>query len=946
MKPYASLLFALLLATFAPQIQAQDLPQDTQQLKAKEIPVNPNVKIGKLDNGLTYYILKNDRPEDKLELRLVVNAGSILETENQLGLAHFMEHMNFNGTKNFEKNELVDYLQSIGVKFGADLNAYTSFDETVYILPIPSDDKEKLENGFQILEDWAHNATLTDEAIDDERGVVLEEYRLGLGPQKRMMQEYLPKLMYGSRYAERLPIGTKENLENFTYQDVRDYYTDWYRPDLMAVVAVGDLDVNTIETKIKEHFGRIAPVKDPKKRTQYELPNHEETLVAIASDKEAPFTQVQVVYKDPFPAPSITTVYDYREQLAKSLFTTMINNRLRELTQKTNPPFIFGFSYYGGTFVRNKNAYQSIASTSETGQLEALKALLTENERVKQHGFFESEFERAKSSLMAQLEKNYNDRDKQESGRLVNEYVQHYLDDQPIPGIAWEYETTKQLLPTIELAEVSDLINQFIHDDNRVIILTGPEKENLPKVTEAQVMEVVTNVETATIAPYKDEAVRENLLEKKPIPGTIVTTEVDEALQTTTFTLSNGAKLTYKKTDFKNDEILFEAFSFGGSSLLSTEEYLASVYAMNGLAEAGIGGLNQTELSKMMSGKIATVRPYVNLLTEGLSGNAAPKDLQTLFEMIHLYFTSLNKDTEAYQTYIDKQKGFLANILSNPQFYFSEELNKIQNEGNERYVGFPTPEVLDAADYDLAYAKYQERFADAGDFHFFFIGNIDEEKLKQYATIYLASLPASNSEERYNVTEYRRPDVYRKEIIYKGEDPKSFVNMIWREDDIAYTNERALLLDALGEILTIKLVETLREEEAGVYGVGARGDFRKISYPGATFTISFPCGPENVDKLVEAALKEVEKIKMQGPTMEDLNKVKEAYFLEKKENLKKNDYWLSVLVDAASEKRDASKMINNDDLINNLTQNDIQKIAQEILDENYLLGILMPEATE
>ncbi|WP_432410745.1 M16 family metallopeptidase [Rasiella sp. SM2506] len=920
-----------------------DLQNDTKKLESSKIPLNPNVKKGTLENGLTYYIQNNGKPADKLELRLVVNAGSILETEDQLGLAHFMEHMNFNGTKNFQKNELVDYLQSIGVKFGADLNAYTSFDETVYILPIPSDDSEKLEKGFQILEDWAHNATLTDEAIDDERGVVLEEYRLGLGPNKRMMQEYLPKLMYGSQYAKRLPIGTKENLDNFEYKDVRDYYKNWYRPDLMAVIAVGDLDPSELEAKIKKHFGGIAKPKSPKKREEFSMPNHEETLVAIASDTEAPFTQIQIVYKDKFKAPTIETVADFKDDLAKDLFATMINNRLTELTNSPNPPFVFGFSYYGGTFARGKNAYQSVASTSETGQLEGLKALLEENERVKQYGFQPGEFDRAKAAIMARLEKSYNDRDKQESNRIIGQYVQNYLDDAPAPGVAWQYETTKTFLPTIKLEDVSKLINTFIHDDNRVIILTGPEKDALKKVTEAEVLKLLKDVQNSKIEPYKDNVVRKDLVEKLQPKGSITNTQTNTDIGFTTLTLSNGAKVIYKKTDFKNDEVLFEAFSFGGNSLYSDKELLATNYANGGINEAGIGGLSKTDLSKMMSGKIASVSPSIGLTTENLRGQAAPKDLETLFQMVYLYFTDVNKDAEAYQSFISKQKSFLANIMSNPNFYFSDQIDKFQNQGNPRYIGFPSVEDLDAADYDLAYTKFLERFEDAGDFNFYFVGNVDEVKLKEFSEKYIASLPTTNSNETFNPTTFRRKDIHQKKVIYKGADPKSMVNITWREDDVPYNEEEKVLVEALGEVLTIKLIEKLREEEGGVYGAGANGNFRKLSYPGVTFSISFPCGPENVDKLVAAALAEVEKIKADGPTQKDVDKVKEAVLVENKENLEKNNFWMQTLVTAATENRPIHTFVDAKGELETITAKGIQKVAVKYLDDNYFLGILMPE---
>jgi len=917
-----------------------------QTSNTQEIPTDPNVKIGKLDNGLTYYIRNNGKPEDKLELRLAIKAGSILETDEQQGLAHFVEHMNFNGTKNFEKNELVDYLQSIGVKFGADLNAYTSFDETVYILPIPSDDPEKLEGGFTVLEDWAHNALLTEEAIDGERGVVLEEYRLGLGPDKRMMQEYLPKVMYNSRYAERLPIGKKEVIENASYETIRNYYKDWYRPGLMAVIAVGDLDVNTIEQKIKSHFSNLEARENPKERKEYGVPNHDETFVAIATDPEANFSRVQIYYKDLEESKDVVNIEDYKRQLEKDMFSSMINNRLEELANSPKPPFTYGFSYYGGTYSPKKNAYQSFAMAGENSQLEALEALITENERVKRYGFNESEFKRAKEEYLANLERSYKDRDKQESNRIIGQYVSHFLENLPIPGTEWTYEFAKENMDEIKLENINALINDFLHDENRVVVLTGPEKESVKPVTEEEVLAVLSEVENAEIEKYSEEEIRENLISEMPTAGSIKDTKVNEELGITTLTLSNGAKVVFKKTDFKNDEILFSAYSKGGTSLYSDEDYQSTVYANAGLSEAGVGGLDKNSLNKMMSGKIVNVRPQISTYSEGLDGSSTPKDFESMMQMIHLYFTGLNKNEEAYQSFATKQKNFLGNLMSNPNFYFQNELGKFRNEGNPRYTGFPTPEKYDEMDYDLAYQKYQERFADASDFTFFFVGNVDEAKLKEYASKYIASLPASNSKEEYKTPEFREDtDSKREKTVYKGSDPKSQVSIVWN-GETEYDKEDDFALSALGEVLTIKLVEQLREEEGGVYGVGARGNMSEIPYDSYSFSISFPCGPENVEKLTEAALAEVEKIRTNGPNDEDLEKIKETLRLQRKEQIKENRFWLQEMERAQVENREITKNEKYNALVENLKADDLQQMAKKYLGANYLLGVLMPETEE
>jgi len=909
------------------------------------LPVSPNVKVGKLDNGITYYVRENNKPEDKIELRLVVNAGSILETDKQLGLAHFMEHMNFNGTKNFKKNDLVDYLQSIGVKFGADLNAYTSFDETVYILPIPCDNPETLEKGFQVIEDWAHQATLTEEAIDDERGVVLEEYRLGLGADKRMLAEYLPKLMYGSKYADRLPIGTKEVLENFDYEEVRSFYRDWYRPDLMAVVAVGDLPVEEIEKKVIDHFSGIKMPENPKKRESHELPNHDETLIAIASDKEQPFSQVQIMYKDHENAKVNKTYGDYRQSIVEQLFGTLINNRLNELRNAADPPFVFASTGYGGTFARTKNAYQSFAFTSPDGQLRAFKVLLEENQRVKEHGFQESELERARASILANMERLYNDRDKMESNRILGEYIRNYLDEEPIPGIEVEFELYKKYLPEIQLAEINGLIDKFIHDDNRVIIFTGPEKEGVDEVTEEEILAVLKEVEANKVAAYEDEEVAESLIAEMPKKGKVTSTSENKAVGTKTMVLSNGAKVTIKKTDFKNDEIAFQAYSPGGTSLYSDEEIQATAFANGGLTSAGVGEFSLNDMGKYMSGKIARVGPSIRSDGEYFSGNAAPKDIETLFQMVHLYFTDMKKDDEAYQSYLNKQKGFVGNFLADPSFYFGNEVAKHRNKGNARYTGFPTPEKLDAADYDMAYAKYQERMADAGDFHFYFVGNVDEAQIQSLSEQYLASLPSNGRTEEYKAPTFRQADKHEKFIVNKGTEPKSSVQISWSEE-VEYDGDMRMAVDALGEVLSIKLVEILREEEGGVYGVGAQGNLSRRPYPNISFGISFPCGPENVDKLVALALKEVEKVKTEGVSEKDLNKVKETYLVDYKEQIKTNRFWISRLMDADKYGKDPAKIFEYEEKVNALTPKQLSEIAQKYLDDNYFLAILMPEEGE
>ena len=934
MKKINNLVFGIMLFPLAVFAQQMDY--------SKAIPFDSSVKTGKLENGLTYYIKKNAKPENKVDLRLVVNAGSILEADDQQGLAHFMEHMCFNGTKRFPKNQLVDYLQSIGVKFGQHLNAYTSFDETVYFLPIPSDDPEKLEKGFQIIEDWAFNTVLTPEEIDKERGVVLEEYRLGLGAGKRMQGRYISKMMHDSHYAERLPIGQKEVLEKFKYQSLINFYKDWYRPNLMSVIVVGDIDVAEMEQKIISHFSTYKNPAKEKPRKIYDVPNHKETFVAVESDKEASSAQVQLLYKDYGAPKQVVTVGDFKNSLVEGLFSTLLNTRLDELTNSATPPFTYGYSYYGGTFARNKKGYQSVAMSQEDKQLSALKVLVTENERAKKFGFTQGELERAKLEFYASIEKAYNDREKTNSVNFVGEYQANFLEKEPVPGIEWTYQTMKQVMPLITLKDVNSLIKDYVKEDNRVIILTGPEKEGLKKVTEQQVLDAL-KVNADELKPYEDAAVASSLIRNEVKPGTIVSRESNTKIGTKTLLLSNGVKVTYKNTDFKNDEVLFEAVSIGGTNLYSNEDMKKVQFANGALAEAGFSGLKLNDINKFMTGKIARVNPYIGTTTEGLRGNATPKDLEYLFQMTHAYFTDLNMDVTAFDGYKQKQASFFNNMASTPSFYFQQEFYSYLNKENPRFNGLiPNEKTWGETDYALAYKKYKERFANAADFEFYFVGNIDDKAMEGYAVKYLASLPATGKKEKAIDLGYRMLKGDLKKVVNKGTDPKSNVTIMYY-GDATYSAKDAMSMQALGEVLTIKLIEQLRENESGVYGVSARGSLSKIPNAMYSFTIGFPCGPDNAEKLTASALKELQNIIDNGPDEKDVAKFKEGELADFRKDSKENRYWLSNFTRSYTNGNSPEDVLKFEEMVNAVTAKDLQNIAKQYLTKDKVIGMLMPE---
>lgn len=914
----------------------------------QSIPITSEVEIGQLENGLTYYLQNNPKPDDIVELRMVVNTGSVMEDEDQLGLAHFLEHMAFNGTKSFEKNDIVSYLQSIGVEFGADLNAYTSFDETVYILPIPSENFEDVDKGFQVLKEMIFDMTLYPEDIDAERGVVAEEYRTTLGARWRMIKKYLPEMMYGSKYAERLPIGTIESIESFSHESLKRFYKDWYRPDLMALVVVGDMDVNTMKELITKYFEDVPKPNNPRERVVYSLPNHMDTKISSVSDEEAFVNTVQVLYKDLEDTSPMTTVGDYRSYLIDRLFSNMINARLDELATSSNPPFLNASSSYGSGFARTKKIYSSSATSTNAESLPTtVEAIFTENKRVSEHGFLQSELDRAKQNILTSLESQVKEKGKQNSSRLVSQYIRHFLESEPIPGIEWEFETAKKLVENIKLQEVSDRINDYIHLENMVVVVQQKEEEGKVIFDDDSVRKIIREVENSQVTAYLESELRSNLIEVLPKAGSIVKRSYDEKLDVTRLVLSNGVKVTYKQTDFKNDEILFSAYSKGGLSLLSDDELKAVEIALqiNANAQAGYGGLSVSDLEKLMSGNTASVSSSIGQYSEGLNGNSSPKNIESLFQMIYLHHTSLNKNPDYFNAFINNVKGFYKGILSNPEFYFQVAVAEQKNIGNDRYLGFPKDEDFDAISYDKTYDFHVDRFADANDFSYYFVGNFEASDLEGFVETYLGSLPVSNMEDEIIVSDFRQQDAYKEFTVRKGTDPKSFVNIDWIEV-VKYDEDVKLAASALSDIISNKLIEKLREDESGVYGVGASSSFREIPYPQLSFSIVFPCGPEKARDLIEFSLELIEDIKTNGISEKDLNKVKESLRVNYKENIEQNSYWLSYLNNTNQYDRDPYRLYKYLDKVDALTTEDLQNIAIQYLDENYFLAILYPEEIE
>ncbi len=903
------------------------------------LPVDPKIRIGKLDNGLRYYIRKNVKPENRAELRLVVNAGSILEDDDQQGLAHFVEHMAFNGTEKFAKQELVNYLESIGMRFGPDLNAYTSFDETVYMLQIPTDSSAIVQTGFDILSEWAHFLSFDSTEIEKERGVVIEEWRLGQGAQARMRDKQFPILFKGSRYAERLPIGRKAVLDTFHHESLKRFYQKWYRPELMAVVAVGDFDPGQIEDQIKTHFKEIPASRTAVERPLYPVPDHSETLFTIVADPEATRSSVAVYTKQDVEPEG--TAGDYRRSLVEGLFHSMFNARLDELRQQPQPPFLFGYSGKS-RFVRTKSFYTLGAAVENTKLLTGLEALLTEAERVKQFGFSESELNRQKADMLRSIELAYNERDKSNSRGYAAEYIRNFLTNEPIPGIEVEYQLYRQFVPEISLEEINRLAGDWLKDQNRVIAVNMPEREDLPVPTEAELLSVFRKVESLTLTPYRDDVSEEALLPELPAPGTIVAEKTIPEIDVVEWRLSNGVRVVFKSTDFKNDQVIMSAFSPGGHSLAADQDFIPAITATSVVTQGGVGNLNRIQLEKKLAGKAVNISPSISELAEGFRGSASPKDLETLFQLTYLYFTAPRKDSSAFLSYRQRLQGYLENRNADPESAFEDTLQVTLSQHHFRARPW-SAEVLKELDLERSYQFYRDRFADAGDFTFFFVGNIDPDSLRKFSRRYLASLPAHSRRENWRDVGITPPQGVIKKTVRKGLEPKSRVSIVFT-GPYQWSRENNYLLRSMASVLRIKLREQLREDKGGTYGVGVSAS--PSHYPRQEYEISigFGCAPDRVEELIKATFLQIDSLRQFDPDEKVLQKVRETQRRSYELNLKRNGYWLRLLRRAYFHHSDPTNVLHFPELMETLQAGAIRETAERYLNHNnYVQVVLLPE---
>lgn len=934
-KPFA---LSLLVVIFCAELTAQYKLTD-------KIPTDPNVKIGRLANGLTYYIRKNAKPEKKVELRLAINAGSVLENDDQRGLAHFMEHMGFNGSKNFPKNELVDFLQKSGVKFGADLNAYTSFDETVYILPVPLEDPAMFDKGLTVLEDWAFNNLFDKNEIEKERGVVLEESRLSKGSFERMSRQYFPKLFNGSKYADRLPIGKDDVLKNFKHETLKSFYKNWYRPGLMAVLVVGDIDPAEAEKKIIAHFSSYKdPAGAPVRPAIIPIKPRTAPEGLVITDDEMTSTVIQV-YNFIKPANKINTWAAYRNSIIENLVSTLINQRLNELTQKENPPFLFA-NTGSQPFLRGYNSFNSVAVLGEGTVQDAIEALMAETNRARKFGFLQTELERAKASLLNSAEKAFNEKDKSLSGQIIGSYVNNFLQGTPIPGAEHRYKFLQQVLPAVTLAEINAAAKKMPSAGNAFAMIQAPTniKDKLPD--NDNLLKTVIAATSKPVKPYEEKAVAASIDDKNIVAGKITGETTQEKLGITDFTLSNGVTITVKPTTFKNDEIQMDAWRWGGYHAYDIKEKNNAQYAAVIAGQMGVKDMSPADLEKFLAGKTVEAVPYINEHEEGIEGSSSVKDFETFLQLVNGWFTSPRKDESLFKAFISGTKSQLQFIKQNPQAWYQDTMSRIKYNNSPWSGMIPAAEDFDRISLDRSFQIYKTIYGNAYGMHFTFVGNIDINTAKPLFEKYLGSLPAAKKENKYNDNGIRMVKGVTEARLKRGKEKQSYINISF-EGDAEWSREERMNLSALLEVMNIKIIEKLREEMSGIYGGGMNGSIVKRPYVHYVINASMPCGPENAEKLSNVFLDILKSAQTKGIEPGDLAKVKETWKKQYHVNLQSNDYWLSALSNAWIDENNPENILDYEEKVDELTPESLQTAAKKYFTfSNMTRFILYPESSD
>lgn len=912
------------------------------------LPVDPNVRTGKLENGLTYYIRNNGQPENRADFYIAQKVGSMMEEDNQAGLAHFLEHMAFNGTENYPKKDMLNYLQDNGIRFGVNINAYTSFDETVYYMTdIPTTNKNLVDSVLLILHDWSNAISLEEEELESERGVIREEWRTRGGAQQRLWDQLLPEMYPDSKYAKRMPIGSIDVINNFKPEEIRAYYHKWYRPDLQGIIIVGDVDLDQMEKKISDLFSPITLDEDRAERVYYPVPDNKEPIFALATDTEARNTSIMMFFKhDSMPDELKNTQAGYLTEYILNAAASMMNQRFAEISEKPDAPFTSAYAYDDDFFIaKTKSAWTVVAGSSEEKIEDALAAMIRETERAKQHGFTVSEYEIARTNILKNYEDAYNNRDKQRNSSYSEEYVKSFIDGDPIPGIEFEYQSLQAVAPNIPVEAINQTIQQLIGDENIVIAVTGPEKEGLVYPTNEELQNVLNSVRAESIEPYVGAVIDEPLVSNIPEPGKIVKSERDELMDATVWTLENGIKVVLKNTDFKNDEILLTGTSAGGFSHFAVQDPINSRMMSAVAILGGVGNFSATDLPKVLAGKTASARPSVSLTTQNFNGSSSIKDFETMMQLVYLYFTNPRSDKDAYQSYVQRMETQLRNQEAEPMVAFSDSIN-LAVYGDNPLAQRIKSKDLEKLDYDRIMEMHKQLFSNPGNFVFTIVGNINEDEVKPVIERYLASLPAQSGKADFvkvplDFKSGKMENIFSRQML----NPKASVfNTI--TGNIKRDMKNQIQMSIFDQILDIVYTEKVREEEGGTYSVYSGGSISRYPEGQSMLQIMFDTDPDTVrmKHLNQIILDELDSIVVNGPREGDFSKVKEYMNKSYNENLKENSYWLNIL---------DNKYFYGEDMhteylktLNGITRTDIQSFVDEFLKQGNLKTIIMIPTTE
>lgn len=938
LKRISSILFFFFLI-FNVQLSAQ------QELPL--LPIDPQVRYGKLENGLTYYIRHNEQPKERANFYIAQRVGSILEEENQRGLAHFLEHMAFNGSKNFPDKAMDRYVESVGMRTGENLNAYTGFDETVYmIMEAPVVRQGVVDSCLLMLHDWSGFLSLTDSMIEKERGVIREEWRTSQDAQARLWQQQLPNMYPGSRYSNRMPIGTIDVINNFEPDELRDYYHKWYRPDLQALIIVGDIDVDGVEASIKKMFADIpVPVNAPV-REEFAVPDNKEPLISIVTDKEASNTIVYLFHKyDKISREDYATIGGLLNDYIQSIIGIIMNERFEELIHQADPPFIYADASGGDYMIARTKAALTVSALAKEGEIEsALTTLVNETERVKQYGFTASEYERARINLLKIVESNYNERDNHSNQSYASEYLRHFTEGGYIPGDDVEYTLFNQIAAGITVNEINGYVREMIGEENVVIGLTGPDKEGVTYPSEKELLQMFVNAKAMPVDAYVETVSDEPLIPELPAPGKIVDTIEDPVFDATVHTLSNGIKVILKHTKIKVDEVMMTATSPGGTTLFGDEDIENRKVINNVVSLGGIGNLSAVDLTKRLAGKTVSCSATMAPDNESLNGYAALSDVETLFELIYLSFTAPRMDEEAYASFVTRVKAQFDNLELNPMVAFSDSLSYAVYGDNPRAMRLVAKD-FDRINYSRVMEMYKERFADASDFVFTFVGNIDKQAMRPLIEQYLATLPSLGRKEKGNV--YNFPDSrkgrYVNHFQRRMETPKTSVTNIYT-GEMDYNLENNITSTMLKQILDLVYTEKIREDEGGSYGVGVSEDILMFPEGSTSLQIFFDTDPAKWKQMNDIVHQEIKRITEEGPREEDFVKTQQNMLKRFAERQNENSYWLNVIDVYYSKGFDA--FTHYEETLKGITPEKIKAFANQLIEQGNAAEIVMEPLEE